>query len=170
MGFGMNPPAPSYLHDCIAGFAARKPELPVLTFVSVDPTGALTAERRTYRELDANGTRLAHALIDAGIKPGDHFAVMMDNHPEFIEAMIASSLAGSVYAPIDPRTRGQKLRYMLDSVDCAGAIIADRYLPRRDTRRIAEARMDLGGPDGRGGGTGCRQLPALRSRARRGVG
>ena len=46
---------------------------------------------------------------------------MMRNHPEFVETMIAASITGCVFVPIDPRTRGEKLAYMLRDVAAAAA-------------------------------------------------
>jgi crotonobetaine/carnitine-CoA ligase len=56
---------------------------------------------------------------------GDRFALMMRNHPEFVEAMIAASITGTVFVPIDPRTMGEKLAYYLVNAGCRGVIVAD---------------------------------------------
>jgi crotonobetaine/carnitine-CoA ligase len=56
---------------------------------------------------------------------GDRFAILMRNHPEFIELMIAASLTGLVFVPIDPRTRGAKLAYTLNNSGCRGIVCAD---------------------------------------------
>src|SRR5690606_22624629 len=53
---------------------------------------------------------------------------MMRNHPEFVEAMIAASLLGAVFVPIDPRTRGEKLAFMLRHSGSRGVIAADYAL------------------------------------------
>ena len=39
--------------------------------------------------------------------------------------MVGSSIAGTVFVPIDPRTRGKKLAYMLTFAECRGAIVGD---------------------------------------------
>src|SRR5690606_37508454 len=61
-------------------------------------------------------------------KQGQAFAIVMQNHPEFVEAMIGASITDTVFVPIDRRTRGQKLAFMLDFPDCVGAIVADYAL------------------------------------------
>jgi crotonobetaine/carnitine-CoA ligase len=53
---------------------------------------------------------------------------MLRNHPEFVETMIAASIIGAVFVPIDPRTRGDKLGYMLGKVGCKGLVTADANL------------------------------------------
>src|SRR5512143_3241725 len=98
------------LCELIGGWAAKAPDLPVLT---VDVGPGMDDEVRRYRELWDNARRLARALQDLGMQRGQHFALLMANHPESIEAMIAAGLTGTVFVPIDPRTRGDKLVYML---------------------------------------------------------
>ncbi len=116
------------LADLIANRVEQMPDLDVLTFVSVGPDGSLVEEVRTYRQLWDNGRRMAQALRATGLAPGDAFALVMLNTPEFVEAMIGSSLAGTVFVPIDPRTKGDKLRYMLGYAECRGALIGDYAL------------------------------------------
>ena len=59
---------------------------------------------------------------------GDRFALLMQNHPEFIDTMVGSSIAGTVYVPIDPRTKGDKLAYMLRHSGSRGVVCADYNL------------------------------------------
>jgi crotonobetaine/carnitine-CoA ligase len=63
---------------------------------------------------------------------------MMRNHPEFIETMVAASLSGGVFVPIDPRTRGEKLAYTLRNSECRGIVCADYTLAQ-----VAAVRRDL---------------------------
>ncbi|MCX7171781.1 MAG: AMP-binding protein [Proteobacteria bacterium] len=85
-------------------------------------------EIRTYRQLWQNAQRVAAALQAQGVRQGDRFALLMQNHPEFVEAMIASAILGSVFVPIDPRTRGDKLAYLLRDAGCQGVICGDNAL------------------------------------------
>jgi acyl-CoA synthetase (AMP-forming)/AMP-acid ligase II len=39
-----------------------------------------------YRELDERSNRVAARLVKAGVRPGDHVAVLMGNCPEFLLA------------------------------------------------------------------------------------
>jgi crotonobetaine/carnitine-CoA ligase len=59
------------------------------------------------------------------MRKGDAFAIVMQNHPEFVDLMVASSILGTVFVPIDPRTRGDKLKYMLEFAECKGAFVAE---------------------------------------------
>jgi crotonobetaine/carnitine-CoA ligase len=113
------------LADLIAVRAEARPDLDVVTF---EGGGVRADEVRTYSELWANANRLAAGLLARGMEFGDRYAILMRNHPEFIELMIASSLTGLVFVPIDPRTRGDKLAYTLNNSECKGIVCADYSL------------------------------------------
>src|SRR6266566_3264176 len=113
------------LANVIANRAEALPDLEVLT---IDGSGVRPDDVRTFRQLWSNAQRMAGVLIDQGLQPGEHFALLMANHAEFVEAMIAASISGTVFVPIDPRTRGDKLAFMLDTARCRGVIAADYAL------------------------------------------
>jgi crotonobetaine/carnitine-CoA ligase len=120
---------PMVLADLIQMRAEEKPDLDVLTFEHLSLDGGVTPDEvRSYADFATNGNRLAAALVARGMERGDRFALMMRNHPEFVEAMIAASIAGCVFVPIDPRTRGEKLSYMLRNAGCRGVVCADYCL------------------------------------------
>jgi crotonobetaine/carnitine-CoA ligase len=109
----------------VATRAESQPDFPVL---SIEGAGVRADEVRTYRQLWDNGQRVAHLLRALGVVPGDRFALVMANHPEFVELMIGASITGAVCVPIDPRTRGEKLAFMFDNPRCKGVIAADYAL------------------------------------------
>lgn len=121
----MTPRNELILADLVAVRAETQPDLDVVTF---EGGGARADEIRNYADLWANANRLAAALLARGMEYGDRFAILMRNHPEFIELMIASSLTGLVFVPIDPRTRGDKLAYTLNNSGCRGIVCADYAL------------------------------------------
>jgi crotonobetaine/carnitine-CoA ligase len=125
----MREPNDGILADLIESRADKQPDLDVLTFehLSLDD-GATPDEVCTYARLRSNGHRLAQALIDRGLEPGDRFALMMRNHPEFVETLIAASISGTVAVPIDPRTKGEKLAFMFADAGCRGVVCSDDAL------------------------------------------
>lgn len=96
------------------------PDFEVLVF---DHEGV--AETRTYAQLWENGHKLAYALSKLGLAAGERFGLLMANHPEFVEAMVAASLLGAQFVAIDPRASGDKLAFMLNEAQCQGVITAD---------------------------------------------
>ena len=125
----MRDPNPMILADLIREKAASRPDFDVLTFehLSLDEE-ATPDEVRTYAQLATNAERIATALVAYGMQPGDRFALMMRNHPEYVETMIAASITGCVMVPIDPRTRGDKLAFMLRNASCRGIVCGDYCL------------------------------------------
>jgi len=122
----MSEPNEFILADLIALRAEQQPDLDVLTFEHYSLDGCASPDEiRTYADLQRNGNRLAGELIRRGMRKGDCFAIMMCNHPEFVEAMIAASITGCVFVTIDPRTLGDKLAYMLRNSGCRGVVCAD---------------------------------------------
>jgi carnitine-CoA ligase len=108
--------------------ASRAEELPDFDVLTLEGGGVRPDEVRTYRTLWDSARRMAQVLLDQGVRPGERFALLMANHAEFVEAMVAASIVGAAVVPIDPRARGDKLHYMLASTQCIGVLAADYAL------------------------------------------
>ena len=128
------------LAELIAARADRYPDMDIVTF---EGGGIRDDQTRTYGQLLDNGYRLAAGLVDRGMQPGDRFALLMRNHPEFVESMIAASITGCVFVPIDPRTRGDKLTYTLNNANCKGVICADYSHGQIQELRLSNSLTDL---------------------------
>jgi len=120
---------PMILGDLVRIRADEKPDLGVLTFehLSLDD-GRTPDEVRTYADLATHANQIAASLIARGLRRGDRFGLMLRNHPEYVETMVAASLTGTVFVPIDPRTRGEKLAFFLGKAGCKGIVCADYCL------------------------------------------
>ncbi|MBP9034076.1 MAG: acyl--CoA ligase, partial [Pseudomonadales bacterium] len=131
------------LADLIALRAEQKPELDVLTFEHWSIDGGATADEvRTYSQLFTNANRLAAWLLARGMQPGDRFVITLRNHPEFVEAMIAASMTGTVFVPVDPRTRADKLAFMVNNSDSRGVICAGYNLAEVRRAEMSCARLE----------------------------
>jgi crotonobetaine/carnitine-CoA ligase len=129
------------LAGLVRAWCERSPEKQILTFVSIGGEGEYREETRSYGELWENGQRLAAWMRSKGMSRGDKFAIIMQNHPEFVDLMVASTILGTVFVPIDPRTRGDKLRYMLEFAECKGAFVG--------AYALAEVESSWGAREGR---------------------
>jgi len=88
---------------------------------------ATTGEVTTYAELDAAANRLSHVLYDAGLRPGDHVALCLENHPRYLEIVWGCQYAGLIYTACSSRLTDAELAYIVD--DCgARAFITSIYL------------------------------------------
>jgi len=106
-----------------------------------DNGGAYPDDRLTYAHLAADSLRLARGLRERGLEKGDKIAIVTRNQPEFIYALAACSMLGTVLVPIDPRARGEKLTYQLMDSDARMAITTGDLEPE-----VAAAAKDSSNP------------------------
>lgn len=131
----------AYADNILAGMVAnRAAELPDFSVLTIEGGGTRADEVRSYRQLWDNGRRMAQIMLDLGIQPGERVALLMANHAEFVEAMVAASIVGAAVVPIDARTKGDKLHFLLASSQCSAAFAADYALPH-----LQPLRARLGG-------------------------
>lgn len=100
------------------------PDFKVVTFEN----GNYADESLTYAEIVIQGRKIAHTLKNAGIGKGDKFAMLMRNHPEFVYAMYSATLLGAVMVPIDPRTKGDRLAYLLRDSGSQGLFCTSEFM------------------------------------------
>ena len=99
----------------------------------------VAGERRlTFADLDARATLVARHLLDAGIRPGEHVAVLCFNRAEWLEAAFGAWRAGAVPVNVNYRYVAAELRYLLDNAD-AVALVAERSL----AATVARVRHEL---------------------------
>jgi crotonobetaine/carnitine-CoA ligase len=120
----------------VRDWARRDPDRLALTF---EGAGVRPDLVRTYGDLWRNAQAFAHGLRARAIGPGDVVATLMANHAEFVELMVACAIVGSVLVPIDPRTRGEKLCFMLANSGATALVAADYAVPQ-----VADALPQLG--------------------------
>ncbi|QXJ23238.1 acyl-CoA synthetase [Actinomadura graeca] len=94
--------------------------------------------RRTYRELDERASRAGHHLAGAGVRPGEHVAILACNRVEWIEAMFGAFKIRAVPVPVNFRYVAAELRHVLADSD-AVALIGERAL----LEAVGEIRADL---------------------------
>jgi len=84
----------------------------------------------TYGDLWRDTNKVAAMLKKEGVEKGDTFAFMMRNHPEIIYSITAGTLTGAISVPIDPRTKGAKLKYFLENSGAKVLFITADLIPR----------------------------------------
>ncbi|MFT4773926.1 MAG: long-chain acyl-CoA synthetase [Ilumatobacter sp.] len=81
---------------------------------------------QTFSELDAAANRLSRLLRAAGLEPGDHIAICMENHDRYMEVIWGCHYAGLVYTATSSRLQSAELEYIIN--DCgARAYITSKY-------------------------------------------
>ncbi|MFF0739962.1 amino acid adenylation domain-containing protein [Streptomyces sp. NPDC004111] len=134
-------------------FNATGHEAPVTTLIAPfeeqaartpDATALLHGELRlTYAELDARANRLAHHLVELGVRPGTVAAVAVPRSVDLVVALLAVLKAGGAYLPLDPDYPADRLAYMLADAEPA-CVLADRAdrVPASGVPLVALDRLD----------------------------
>lgn len=80
-----------------------------------DKTAVIACDKTlTYDELNRLSNRIAHGLIEKGIKKGDIVAFALPRRSYLIATMFGILKAGSAYMPIDPDYPQDRIDYMLE--------------------------------------------------------
>ena len=94
--------------------AAAHPDRPAIVMVG-------SGDVVTYRQLEERSARLAHALRAAGLRPGDHIAMLLDNRAATVELAWAAQRSGLYYTPINTRLAADEAAYVVD--DCGATVL-----------------------------------------------
>jgi acyl-CoA synthetase (AMP-forming)/AMP-acid ligase II len=106
------------LADLLEILAAAGPDRPALV---------AGVERRTYRQLSERASRFGHHLAEAGVRPGEHVAILAYNRAEWIEAMLGAFKVRAVPIPVNFRYVAAELRHVLADSDSV-ALVGERSL------------------------------------------
>ena len=109
--------------------AERFPERPALLFEN---------RRWTYSEFNAWVNRIAGALRQNGVGPGDAVALLMENRPELLACVAATVKLGAIAGMLNHNQRGEvlahsigltKARLIVVGEECMGALESTPYTP-----------------------------------------
>jgi fatty-acyl-CoA synthase len=76
----------------------------------------------TYADLDEASNRLAHTLLDLGVRPGTPVALMMSNCAEYVVADLAVLKLGAAKVPLNDMLSPDEARYILRDSGCVVAL------------------------------------------------
>jgi fatty-acyl-CoA synthase len=99
------PYAPTTIHAVLDRTAGAHAASDALVFGDVRLSWSQTRER---------ARALARALLADGVRPGDHVAVWLPNHPEWVLLWFACSMVGAVVVPINTRYKPREVSYILE--------------------------------------------------------
>ncbi|CAM5497846.1 fatty-acyl-CoA synthase [Streptomyces spiroverticillatus] len=120
------------LADLFESVVDAVPDREALVYIDHPGTGA---ERRlTYAELDAAANRIAHHLIDAGLKPGEQLGLHLYNGTEYLQTVLACLKARLVPVNVNYRYVEEELVYLYRDADLAALVFDAEF-----TERVAAA-------------------------------
>jgi acyl-CoA synthetase (AMP-forming)/AMP-acid ligase II len=88
---------------------------------------ASSGEATSYRELNDRSNQLSQLFWDAGLRFGDHIAILMDNRPEYFEVCWAAQRSGLFYTCINWHFTAEEAAYILDDCDAQVLVVSDAY-------------------------------------------
>lgn len=106
------------LFECIADAIPQRPAL------------VSGATRQTFAEVDARANRVAHALRERGVKPGEHVGLFLYNGHEFLEAMLGCFKIRAVPVNINYRYVEEELAYLFTNADLVALFVQRELAPR----------------------------------------
>ena len=83
----------------------------------------------TYKDLVERIHRLANALTDAGIKPGDTVAVMDWDTPRYLECFFAIPMIGAILHTVNVRLSPEQIVYTMNHAEDDAVLVHDDFLP-----------------------------------------
>ncbi|PPB80359.1 amino acid adenylation domain-containing protein, partial [Mycetohabitans endofungorum] len=100
------------VHQLFEAQVERTPEAPALVFED---------QTLSYAQLNAQANRLAHQLIELGVKPDTLVAICVQRSPALVVGGLAILKAGGAYVPLDPAYPSERLVHIL--ADAAPSIV-----------------------------------------------
>ncbi|MET8944369.1 acyl-CoA synthetase [Streptomyces sp. NPDC004542] len=124
------------------------PDREALVYLDHPGTGA---ERRlTYAELDAAANRIAHHLIDSGIRPGEHLGLHLYNGVEYLQTVLGCLKARIVPVNVNYRYVEEELVYLYRDADLVALVFdgefGDRVAAARPRAPELRHLLSVGGP------------------------
>jgi len=89
----------------------------------------------TYRQLEEQSNRLAHALQALGLKRGDRVAIVSPNRPDIVVAECAFYKLGLVKVALNARLSAQELEDALDNAEPVACLVAPSHRPMVEAMR-----------------------------------
>jgi acyl-CoA synthetase (AMP-forming)/AMP-acid ligase II len=70
--------------------------------------------RLDYHALNARVNRLAHSLLNTGLRKGDRIGVLIHNSPQFVELYFAAAKTGAIFCPYNNHWNGAELQEVIN--------------------------------------------------------
>lgn len=101
------------LHEFVEESATKYPQRVALEFADRIDKSRCSARSWTYHELDIEGNKIAHLLINNGVHPRDIVGVCFDKCPEASFAILGVLKAGCAFVAIDPGAPAARQRFIV---------------------------------------------------------
>lgn len=84
--------------------------------------------RLTWREVADRSRELSKAMLASGIGRGDHIALWLPNHPEWLLLWLAAVRIGAAVVPINTRYKPSEAGYILSKSESTALVIEQQFI------------------------------------------
>ncbi|MFD8611936.1 class I adenylate-forming enzyme family protein [Streptomyces sp. NPDC059631] len=109
-------PADSLVH-ALRRSAAETPDRTFLAYFDA---------RLSHRETDELSDSVAGHLAARGLRPGDRVAVVLQNSPHFVLAVLGAWKAGATVVPVNPMYKSAEVAHVLKDAEVSALVCTDR--------------------------------------------
>jgi len=93
---------------------------------------AETGQVFTYRQLEDGSNQGAQLFRQIGLKRGDHIAILLENHPRFLQICVAAQRSGLYYTAISYRLQETEVEYIVN--DCGARV----FITSKDRQSVVD--------------------------------
>ncbi|MFH8619514.1 acyl-CoA synthetase [Streptomyces sp. NPDC017979] len=104
------------------------PDREALVYLDHPGTGA--ARRLSYAQLDAAANRIAHHLLEVGVRPGDHLGLHLYNGVEYLQTLLGCLKARIVPVNVNYRYVEEELAYLYRDADLVALVFDAEFTGR----------------------------------------
>ncbi len=124
--------------DALRDQAAKRPDAPALAFPE-------SGSRLSFAQWLASSEALARGLLDRGVKPGEHLALLAENRIEWPVVQLAAALGGFVLVPLNTHYRRDDLGFALEQSDSVAILLSHAFRSNAYLDMLDELRPKLPG-------------------------
>ncbi|GHE71525.1 putative acyl-CoA ligase [Camelimonas fluminis] len=120
----------------VSQYARSCPDRPALIF---EPGGQTVS----WGELETNSAHLANLFAGHGLGKGDHVAVLMENHPRFMEVVLAAVRSGLYVTPVNHHLTVGEVAYILVNCGARAIVTSPAHVATAGAALVDNAICDL---------------------------
>jgi long-chain acyl-CoA synthetase len=105
------------LVETFRGTVQRHPELTAIAYFD---------GRLSYREVDELSDGVANHLLAEGFQRGDRLAILLQNIPQFVVALLGAWKAGGIVVPVNPMYRERELAHVFADAGVRAVVCSQR--------------------------------------------
>lgn len=95
-----------------------------------------SGESFSYAELESASNQAAHLFRHLGLKPRDGIAILLDNHPLFLQICWGAQRSGLYFTPINTLFQSSEIEYIINNSDARILITSRHFLEKVSLEKL----------------------------------